>query len=153
MCSAMLWKAEMLLELQPQTTWFLTWAELLCNCTKCRCNLVFHFIGRGAHHQHIISIVSVFFSQCPLHYSAMSSCGRSKSQMAALWGNVLSDLWICRASLLPLALHVLHKRVGSEVAAKLSGWQREWSCDWCGKAERSSPILSIKRLGWECDAV
>lgn len=128
--------------------WFLTWAELLCNC-----NLVFHFIGMGAHHQHIISIAPVFSSQCPLHYSAMSSCKRSKSQMAASWGNVLSDLWICRASLLPLALHVPHEGVGSEVAAKLSSWRRERGCDWCGNAEGSSPTLSITRLDWKCDAV
>lgn len=83
------------------------------------------------------------FPQHTLHYSAMSSCGCSKSQTAASQGNVVRDLWMWRASLLQLALCVVHEGVGSEVVAKLCGRQKEWGCDWCGNAWRSSPPLSI----------
>lgn len=107
----------------------------------------------GFDHVTIISITPVFPWQCTLYYSAMSHCGWSKSQMAASLGNVVPDLWMWRASLLPLALHVVREGVGSEVAAKLLGWQKEGGCDWCGEAEGSSPTLSIMSSGWRCDAV
>lgn len=140
--------------------------KLISVQSKLNCNYIFKleqygswtsslslsFHGKGCRSlEHNLSLV--LRRQCTLHYSAMSSCGWLKSQTAASWRNVVPDLWIWRASLLLLALHVVHEGVGSEVAAKLSCWHTEWDCDWCGNAEGSSPTLSIMRLDWKCDAV
>lgn len=71
---------------------------------------------------------------------------------AASWGNAVPDLWVWRASLLLLALRVVHEGVGSEVTAKVPDWQREWGCDGCGNAEGSSPTLSITaERGMQCN--
>lgn len=48
----------------------------------------------------------------------MSSCGWRETQTAASWGNVVPDLWIRKASLLPLTSHVVREGLGQR--SKLS---------------------------------
>lgn len=126
----------------------MTWAAFFIFFVKCswKRTLPFHRKGcRSPTHLFPAGSATYIIRPCQAVHG-----GNLKA--AASWGNALPDLWVWRASLLLLALRVVHEGVGSEVTAKVPDWQREWGCDGCGNAEGSSPTLSITaERGMQCN--
>lgn len=104
--------------------------------------LVFSLTAGGA--DHIRTTVSPLFPYGSVPYISQpcQPQGGAKPQWTTSWGNVLPDLRMWRASMLPLALRVQHWRGGAKgcrLALRRAGGMRLWLMWECSEV-RTCPL-------------